>query len=82
MGTNTLYVWPRVLQGYLVGNGVTDDEFDGNAYMPFAASKSLISQLQLQRATEACKGNFWDVKSGSRSACHMCTAVTGLCNHG
>lgn len=54
------------LQGYLIGNGVTDDEYDGNAYLPFAAGKSLISELQLQRAKEVCNGNFWDVKLGSR----------------
>jgi hypothetical protein len=55
-------------QGYLIGNGVTDDVFDGNAYLPFAAGKSLISELQLKRAAEACQGNFWDWKSGSRCA--------------
>lgn len=32
-------------QGYLVGNGCTDAEFDGNALPPFAAGKSLISQV-------------------------------------
>ena len=34
---------PRLdLRGYLVGNGVTDPEFDGNALVPFALGKSLI----------------------------------------
>ncbi len=55
-----------LVQGYLVGNGVTDDVFDGNAYMPFMASKSLISEVQLERAREACNGNFWDTPKGSR----------------
>jgi len=59
------------LQGYLIGNGVTDDVFDGNAYLPFAAGKSLISELQLQRAKEACNGNFWDVKLGSRCVARL-----------
>lgn len=58
------------IKGYLIGNGVTDDVFDGNAYLPFAAGKSLISELQLQRASEACNGNFWDVERGSRWARH------------
>lgn len=53
-------------QGYLIGNGVTDDEFDGNAYLPFAAGKSLITELQLQRAKEACNGSFWEIEGGSR----------------
>lgn len=30
-------------QGYMVGNGVTDDEFDGNALVPFAHGMGLIS---------------------------------------
>ena len=31
------------MQGYLVGNGVTDDVFDGNALVPFAHGMGLIS---------------------------------------
>lgn len=30
-------------QGYLVGNGVADQEFDGNALVPFAHGMGLIS---------------------------------------
>lgn len=30
------------LRGYLVGNGVTDPRFDGDALVPFAYGKSLI----------------------------------------
>ncbi len=34
---------PRLrLRGYLVGNGVTDPRFDGDALVPFAYGKSLI----------------------------------------
>lgn len=40
--------------------------FDGNAYLPFAAGKSLISELQLQRAKEACNGSLWETYKGSR----------------
>jgi FlaG/FlaF family flagellin (archaellin) len=65
------------VQGYLVGNGVTDDEFDGNAYLPFAAGKSLISELTLQRASQACGGHFWNGTRGSR--CADVTVVWGLC---
>lgn len=32
-----------IIQGYLVGNGVTDDKFDGNALVPFAHGMGLIS---------------------------------------
>ena len=31
------------IQGYLVGNGVTDETFDGNALVPFAHGMGLIS---------------------------------------
>lgn len=30
------------LRGYIVGNGVTDERFDGDALVPFAYGKSLI----------------------------------------
>ena len=32
-----------LLQGYMVGNGATDDVFDGNALVPFAHGMGLIS---------------------------------------
>ena len=31
------------MQGYLVGNGVTDAVFDGNSFVPFAHGMGLIS---------------------------------------
>ena len=31
------------LQGYMIGNGVTDEQFDGNAVVPFAHGMGLIS---------------------------------------
>lgn len=35
---------PRTcVQGYMVGNGVTDRKFDGNALVPFAHGMALIS---------------------------------------
>ncbi len=30
------------LRGYMVGNGVVDQRYDGNALVPFAYGKSLI----------------------------------------
>lgn len=32
-----------IKQGYLVGNGVTDENIDGNALVPFAHGMGLIS---------------------------------------
>lgn len=54
------------LQGYMVGNGCTDPEFDGNAQVPFAVGKSLISRSLYRRLEAACDGNYYDVKDGSR----------------
>ncbi|KAK9846351.1 hypothetical protein WJX81_002116 [Elliptochloris bilobata] len=34
------------LKGYAIGNGVTDEQFDGDAIIPFAYFKSLISERQ------------------------------------
>lgn len=40
------------VQGYLVGNGVTDEEFDGNALVPFAYGMALISNELYQVGRE------------------------------
>lgn len=32
-----------MMQGYLVGNGIADELFDGNALVPFAFGMGLIS---------------------------------------
>uniref|UniRef100_A0A383WG00 Carboxypeptidase n=1 Tax=Tetradesmus obliquus TaxID=3088 RepID=A0A383WG00_TETOB len=54
------------IKGYLVGNGCTDAHFDGNAQVPFAFGKSLISASMYSRTREACGGKFYDAPSGSR----------------
>lgn len=46
-----MIVWLYV-QGYLVGNGVTDEKFDGNALVPFAHGMALISNELYQVGTE------------------------------
>ncbi|GMI70872.1 serine carboxypeptidase-like 20 [Hibiscus trionum] len=45
-------------KGYLVGNGVADDEFDGNALVPFVHGMGLISDDLYEEAKNECKGNF------------------------
>ncbi|TXG55704.1 hypothetical protein EZV62_020960 [Acer yangbiense] len=47
------------LKGYLVGNGVTDNVFDGNALVPFAHGMGLISDELYEEVTNECKGNFY-----------------------
>lgn len=53
------------LKGYLVGNGVVDEEYDGNALVPFAAGKSLISRELHHRTSHACGHNYWNASEGS-----------------
>lgn len=54
------------MQGYLIGNGVTDPEFDGNALAPFARGKALISHALFGDLMSACNGSFWDAQTGVR----------------
>uniref|UniRef100_A0A0E0FAY5 Carboxypeptidase n=1 Tax=Oryza meridionalis TaxID=40149 RepID=A0A0E0FAY5_9ORYZ len=47
-------------KGYMVGNGVCDTVFDGNALVPFAHGMALISDDIYQEAQTACHGNYWN----------------------
>ncbi|WRX09363.1 Peptidase S10 [Theobroma cacao] len=47
-------------KGYLVGNGVADDEFDGNALVPFAHGMGLISDDLYEEVKNECRGNFYN----------------------
>ncbi|CAD5327734.1 unnamed protein product [Arabidopsis thaliana] len=49
-------------KGYLVGNGVADPKFDGNAFVPFAHGMGLISDELFENVTKACKGNFYEIE--------------------
>ncbi|EOA16514.1 hypothetical protein CARUB_v10004672mg [Capsella rubella] len=49
------------LKGYLVGNGVADAIFDGNALVPFAHGMGLISNELFESATKACNGSFYEI---------------------
>ncbi|CAI0561262.1 unnamed protein product [Linum tenue] len=48
------------LKGYMVGNGVTDEAFDGNALVPFAHGMGLISDDLYQETNRECNGNFYN----------------------
>ncbi|KAL7148793.1 hypothetical protein ABFS83_06G203100 [Erythranthe nasuta] len=45
-------------KGYIVGNGVCDPEFDGNALIPFAHGMGLISDRMFKEAEVLCKGIY------------------------
>lgn len=51
-------------QGYAVGNGVTDEEIDGNAVIPFAYGQSLLSHDQYHSVHRECQGSFWNATQG------------------
>lgn len=57
------------LQGYLVGNGVTDVQVDGNALPLFAMGKSLISVDQYTHLVKTCGGQFWNATEGECKRC-------------
>ncbi|GBF96984.1 serine carboxypeptidase-like [Raphidocelis subcapitata] len=59
------------IQGYLVGNGCTDAEFDGNALPPFAAGKSLISQRMYSKLDRDCDGNYWKARDDGDCAARL-----------
>ncbi|XP_011089617.1 serine carboxypeptidase 1 [Sesamum indicum] len=51
------------LKGYMVGNGVTDDHYDGNALVPFAHGMGLISDELYETVSAECQGNFYNPTS-------------------
>ncbi|KAL2958710.1 hypothetical protein AAZX31_18G223500 [Glycine max] len=50
-------------KGYMVGNGVTDEIFDGNALIPFVHGMGLISDSIYENLKSSCKGNYYDAYS-------------------
>lgn len=47
-------------KGYMVGNGVTDEVYDGNALVPFAHGMGLISDDMFQETNAACNESYWN----------------------
>ncbi|KAH6834393.1 serine carboxypeptidase-like 20 [Perilla frutescens var. hirtella] len=45
-------------KGYMVGNGVCDTHFDGNALVPFVHGMGLISDTMYKEAEALCQGNY------------------------
>ncbi|KAF1884030.1 hypothetical protein Lal_00012990 [Lupinus albus] len=46
-------------KGYMIGNGVTDDSFDGNAIVPFAHGMGLISNQLFEDIKSQCNGKYY-----------------------
>ncbi|GAV60712.1 Peptidase_S10 domain-containing protein [Cephalotus follicularis] len=47
-------------KGYMVGNGVTDPMYDGNALVPFVHGMGLISDDIYQNVVAACNGSYYN----------------------
>ncbi|KAL1832208.1 hypothetical protein ACET3Z_001859 [Daucus carota] len=67
-------------QGYMVGNGVTDHQIDGNALVPFAHGMGLISDYMFEQAKTYCKDNFYDpsTRNCSKAIQNIDAAIDGL----
>ncbi|KAH7430547.1 hypothetical protein KP509_08G003500 [Ceratopteris richardii] len=46
------------LKGYLIGNGVTDEAFDGDALVPFVHGMGLISNQLYEETVSSCNGSY------------------------
>ncbi|AQK40469.1 Serine carboxypeptidase-like 20 [Zea mays] len=55
-------------KGYMVGNGVCDVTFDGNALVPFAHGMGLISDDIYEQTNTACQGNYWNYSYSEKCA--------------
>eukprot|EP00879_Flechtneria_rotunda_P016121 GHRR01016863.1.p1 GENE.GHRR01016863.1~~GHRR01016863.1.p1 ORF type:complete len:501 (+),score=113.92 GHRR01016863.1:376-1878(+) len=53
------------LAGYILGNAVTDDYYDGNGQLEFAYGLGLIDPDTYQDAHSICKRNYWNMTQGS-----------------
>ncbi|KAJ4795079.1 Carboxypeptidase [Rhynchospora pubera] len=47
-------------KGYMVGNGVCDTVYDGDALVPFVHGMGLISEDLFQEVHNACRGSYWN----------------------
>ncbi|KAK4770732.1 hypothetical protein SAY87_031264 [Trapa incisa] len=67
-------------KGYLVGNGVTDEYFDGNAIVPFAFGMGLISNDIFEACQKTCKGKYYIPRSPtcSNNINRVYEALSGL----
>ncbi|KAH1069216.1 hypothetical protein GYH30_006706 [Glycine max] len=52
----------------MVGNGVTDEQIDGNALVPFVHGMRLIPDELFEEVNRECNGNFYDPTSDNCSS--------------
>ena len=49
-----------------MGNGCTDERYDGNAHPLYAATKSLLPWRQFRQLEAECGGEYWNRTGGER----------------
>lgn len=64
--SSSVRLWTRVrLQGYMLGNGVTDDVAELNGQVEFAYGMGLIDPATYEGLVAACNGSYWNATAGS-----------------
>ncbi|KAI3413094.1 uncharacterized protein J3R85_016531 [Psidium guajava] len=67
-------------KGYLIGNGIADDEYDGNGHVPFFFGMALISIDIFEDCQATCEGKFYDPPNDRclKNIIKAYSALTGL----
>uniref|UniRef100_A0A7N0VIR1 Carboxypeptidase n=1 Tax=Kalanchoe fedtschenkoi TaxID=63787 RepID=A0A7N0VIR1_KALFE len=55
------------IKGYMIGNGVTDRLFDGNALVPFVHGMALIPDDLFKETESACNGSYYNPQTDACS---------------
>ncbi|CAH2052304.1 unnamed protein product [Thlaspi arvense] len=63
-------------KGYLIGNGVTDPVFDGNALVPFAHGMGLISNELFEETKASCKGHYYNQNDGNNECSTLLAKIS------
>ncbi|CAK7330203.1 unnamed protein product [Dovyalis caffra] len=63
------------LNGYVLGNPVTDDEIDTNSVVPFAHLKALISDKLFESFKKNCKGEYLNPNQSNASCMEDILAI-------
>ncbi|KAG1672516.1 hypothetical protein FOA52_002825 [Chlamydomonas sp. UWO 241] len=64
--------WAHIhLQGYMLGNGVTDDMAELNGQVEFAYGMGFIDPTTYEGLVAACQGSYWNAPHGSECATRL-----------
>ncbi|CAI9104249.1 OLC1v1002884C4 [Oldenlandia corymbosa var. corymbosa] len=66
------------LQGYILGNPVTDDRIDGNAQIPYSHRLAILSDKYYKMAKVYCKGEYTNPDPGN-ALCQYALQLFQMC---